>query len=321
MYYCFIREDIECLNEHDPLNIQKRYANRINKLLLCNIEKGIVTDKELNSISIKGEKILLRGTCENYETAEKILSKAGGTLVETKENIDYIEAWYEHIKPIRDIYRIKASDLFDGKFDEKILTFLKSKNSVFIKTKKKGFSICLPTEKIFNKDAEFYRIISQLKQSDEILISNYYSINIDSYGKKEARFFVFNNEIKNCSRPLHSVKHTVSKKFKERAEEIVEKISCRNGFPLNYVLDIGEFIENDEKFIDIIEINPITCSLCYINNSIFDSGVPEIMECVLRFGAGYEYCYDLLSNPAKYVFRKSVGESFEYINETQYNLL
>ncbi len=321
MYYCFICEDINGLEENDPLKIQVKYADKIGKLILCDIKSAKIMDSTRNVVAINHKEIFLRGTCENYLAAAKIISAAGGILLETIADIEQIESWSKYIKPIRKIYDIKAKDIMEIAFDKEIMDFLVIHDKVFIKTRKKGCSICVSTEKIFSKDLELKKIIKELNPETDMLLSPYYEMDEDSYGKKEARFFVFNNEIKSCSRTLHSVKHSVSKRLKETALEVIEKISNISNFPVNYVLDIGVFKDEAATFMDVIELNPITCSLCYVNNSIFNISVPEIEEIVLKFGAGYEYCYDLLSNSNRYVYRKSVGDNFEYINVNHYNLL
>ena len=52
-------------------------------------------------------------------------------------------------------------------------------------------------------------------------------------------------------------------------EKMAEEISKIKGFPKNYILDIGEFLKDEKLVPDVVELNPITPAMCYVNNSIF----------------------------------------------------
>jgi len=79
-------------------------------------------------------------------------------------------------------------------------------------------------------------------------------------------------------------------------------------------------MDEDQKFIDVVEMNPISTSLCYINNSIFLETVPEIKNVKDYFQAGNEYCYDFLFNRERYVLDRLAGQNYEYIRTSDYCL-
>ncbi len=321
MYYCFIKQDIDNLDEHDPLSIQVRYADRIGKLLFCDIDKGLIYDGNSEGVTVKNEDVFLRGTCDHFYVAETLLLSAGANLLETTQDADRVEHWENYVKIGRNIYSVKVEELLERSFDNKIFEFLRHNEKVFLKTRKKGCSIGVSSKKILNVNSEFVKILKELERTEDMLLSAYYEVGKDSLGKKEARFFILNQQIQNCSRVLHSVKHTVPQKFKEKALECVEALSKSKEFPINYVLDLGEFLYNDGKKVDIVEINPISYAMCYINNSIYKEMIPEIEQIKENFGAGYEYCYDVIASPELYVYRRNVGDKYEYVNTSYYDLL
>lgn len=84
-------------------------------------------------------------------------------------------------------------------------------------------------------------------------------------GTREIRHIILNNQVVNSSRALHSLKHTVPKSHKNIAIHMVDHIRRLGVFPANYALDLGEFIDsNGNSYIDIVELNPISCSMFYV---------------------------------------------------------
>lgn len=133
-------------------------------------------------------------------------------------------------------------------------------------------------------------------------------------GTREIRHIILNNQVVNSSRALHSLKHTVPKSHKNIAIHMVDHIRRLGVFPANYALDLGEFIDsNGNSYIDIVELNPISCSMCYVNNSIYADVVPEIGECQRQLMMGAEFCYDAIANPKNYdtVLPVAYGAGFD----------
>ena len=93
-------------------------------------------------------------------------------------------------------------------------------------------------------------------------------------------------------------------------------------FPANYALDLGKFIDsNGNSYIDIVELNPISCSMCYVNNSIYADVVPEIGECQRQLMMAAEFCYDAIANPKNYDMLRISNKSYTYTSDNQYALL
>ena len=64
--------------------------------------------------------------------------------------------------------------------------------------------------------------------------------------------------------------------------------------------------------IDIVELNHISCSMCYVNNSIYADVVPEIGECQRQLMMGAEFCYDAIANPKNYDMLRISNKSYTY---------
>lgn len=91
---------------------------------------------------------------------------------------------------------------------------------------------------------------------------------------------------------------------------MVDHIRRLGVFPANYALDL-----------DIVELNPISCSMCYVNNSIYADVVPEIGECQRQLMMGAEFCYDAIANPKNYDMLRISNKSYTYTSDNQCALL
>lgn len=89
-------------------------------------------------------------------------------------------------------------------------------------------------------------------------------------------------------------------------------------FAIDYRLGIDS---NGNSYIDIVELNPISCSMCYVNNSIYADVVPEIGECQRQLMMGAEFCYDAIANPKNYDMLRISNKSYTYTSDNQYALL
>ena len=129
-------------------------------------------------------------------------------------------------------------------------------------------------------------------------------------------------DLVNSSRSLHSLKHTVPKSHKNIAVHMADHIRSLGVFPDNYALDLGEFVDcNGDSYIDIVELNPISCSMCYVNNSIYTNVVPEISECQHQLMMGVEFCYDAIANPKNYDMLRISNKNYTYVSDNQYSFL
>lgn len=70
-----------------------------------------------------------------------------------------------------------------------------------------------------------------------------------------------------------------------------------------------------------VELNPISCSMCYVNNSIYTNVVPEISECQHQLMMGVEFCYDAIANPKNYDMLRISNKNYTYVSDNQYSFL
>ena len=271
MIYCFVISDL--LN-NDPYNIfrlQAGYAEKLGSICYADLCSRNIYGLDHWPIDITNASVFLRASCDTMYDAANLIAEHHGVLLETMSDVQAIEAWPALQIARRDIITISRSDLLYGSYSEKMQGLLQSCESVFIKTKKKGFSAITPTELVAMRPHTFVQFIEQHTTSDaeEILLSPRLNIKKDYLGNKETRHIVISGEIVNSSRALLSGRHTIPKSMHDYAKTMVDVISKKDWFPRNYVLDLALVELNGVSAVDVIEINPLTCSTCYIQNSIF----------------------------------------------------
>lgn len=320
MTYAFVVEDLKSATPENPLWVQFEYAKEHENLCLCSITSHRITDFYGEDIDISDTMVLLRATCDSCDEAMQLISNAGGQLFETADDITRIESWYEIGLNKRRILSLHNNSIFESSLPLDVYRFLSENSLVFLKTKRKGFSALVASWRILSQDDELKTLLDKFscKSEDTLLISKAYGIKNDSLGRMESRHFVFNNKIMNSSRPLHSLAHSVPKTLLLRAEEIVYIISTKQRFPANYVLDMGFFLKGESAFIDIVEINPITTSLSYVNNSIFDIVGDSDKATANQFGV--EYIFNERKHPGSYLHERSSFQDYSYVETNRFNL-
>lgn len=322
MYYCFISE--EEVSKNDLLFLQRQYAKRIQNFCVLNLTQQTVSDCMNQPLDLAGEKVLLRCTCDNMIRGLRMLKKCGAELIETEENISRIENWYTLNLTNRKFWETNLTEISKVSFDSDLLKYLLENEAVFLKSRQKGFSAVIKSLKILEQDYQIVNFLKAqcLKYGERLLLTEYQGLKTDSLGSRESRHVIMNNQIVNSSRLIHSVRHTVPKSHRIRAQEIADYIRSICFFPANYVLDIGDFIGTDKRaHLDIVEINPLSCSMCYVNNSVFTTIIPEISEISKQFLMGPEYCYDALSNPQNYLLDRSTNKEYTYLSENRWAFL
>ncbi len=318
MFYCFLNEDIQGLTQ-DPLNIQKEYAQRIGSLCIGDLEKQTVFIASGYDFANTDEKVLLRCSYDNLKAGLLLLEKHGVNLVETESDIEQIESWHTFGLTSRPIREVSLSELLMASPD----TF-GAPDKLFLKSKHKGFSAIIGTSRIVRRDPEVVSFLETQcgKYGTQIVVSKYVPIKTDSIGTRETRHIILDGCLANSSRFLHAVRHTVPRSHRVKAQELVHQIKALGTFPSNYVLDLGEFIDDDgTPYLDIVELNPLSCSMCYVNNSIFDIAVPEISECQKQLLMGYEYCYDAINNPHRYTRERTSNINYTFKSEERYSFI
>lgn len=323
MYYCFLSEDIKYL-EGDPLLLQKEYAKKIGMLCIGDLTRHQVFDESNRPINIAGQKVLLRCTYDNMIAGLRLLQKNSAELVETEKDVEIIENWYNQNLTHRIIWDIELSDMESGAWSSDLKEFLSKKDVVFLKSKQKGFSAAIKSSRILQQDPEVFLFLRKAcsRYGSQMLLTSFHKIKSDSIGTRESRHIIMDGQVLNSSRLVRSLKHIVPKSHILKAHEIADQINSIKGFPQNYTLDLGEFLDSDNRVdIDIVELNPLSCSMCYVNNSIFDTVLPEIEEKRKQLLMGMEYCYDAIRNPQDYIMTGSSNKIYSYTHTERYSFL
>ena len=318
MIYGFIKEDFEHLDERNPLWIQAQYAKYIDQYCEVDLKNGKIKDEYGQNRSVYHQVVLLRASCDNAGRGMKVLAKEGAILVECEKDVKQIESWYELGITQRKIREITYQDILDEKIE-----INRSDSYMFIKSKIKGFSCCVRSERLWEKEKDFMVFLeSQCKQWGEcLLLCRAIKLKSDSLGKRETRHVVINNKVINSSRHTIALVHTVSERYKIYAQKIADLICKKGNFPNSYVLDIGEFVEKDKNYLDVVEINPLTTAMCYINNSIFMENTEMDKKDTGKFGMGVEYIMDYKQSPKKYVLQRTSNGNYEYASDSYYEFL
>lgn len=319
MLYCFIEEELAQLPEDDPLCIQDRYAGRLQQLCLYSLRRNMIMDQNNQKLEVMGKRILLRTSCQYLYEGIKAIKIAGGIPAETELDIKKIENWPELSISKRPVLAYSFQELKNSIKLKTVHEILNEWKEVFVKTREKGFSSRISVQRLLQNDDEVMSFLEKHCQKEDILfLAEWMDIKEDSLGKKESRHIVMDGRIINSSRPLHSLKHVVPQSQRYAATELVKQISGREDFPKNYILDLGEFVKDENSFIDIVELNPLTPAMCYVNNSIFENVIPEIQPIFEKTGMGAEYCYDLMKHGERYAMVRRNGENYQYTDEKRY---
>lgn len=315
MYYCFILED-NVLNSW-PLHIQCEYAKRIGRYCLASLKSQKIYGQTHQPIDLTGKKVLLRSSCENLFAGLQLLRQCGALLVESETEIHQIENWYLLNLTRRRIREITLSDIIHAECNAKLLCYLKDNEFVFLKSRNKGFSGVIRSSRIISHDSELtqYLQIKCKKYGSRLLISDFVPLKSDSLGTRESRHIVFNGKILNSSRMVHSIRHTVPRSHIRKAQEIVDWLNQRKNFPNSFVLDVGDFLHEEQVVIDIVELNPLSSSICYVNNSVFTYLLPELKEIQRQFWFGPEYCYDKSNHPQRYLQNRSTNRNYTLFSD------
>lgn len=312
------------MTSDDFLLIQKNYAKRLNRFCIGNLAQQTLSDGSENQVNICGQKVLLRSTFDNMISGLDLIKTHGAIPIETAKNVTQIENWFESNLTNRKFWEIGLSAITQNILNDDFRNWLLENDIVFLKSKKKGVSAVIRSSRILEQDVQIIKFLEKncSKRGEQLLITEYQAIKTDSIGTRESRHVIMDGHIINSSRLVQSIKHTVPKSHMVKARETVDTICSSEDFPKNYVLDIGDFIDGNGKAgVDIVEINPLSCSMCYVNNSVFETAVPEISEIQEHLGFGMEYCYDAISHPEHYSVIRAANKSYTYAYVDRYVFL
>ena len=316
LLYLFVKEDLRTLPKTDELWIQKRYADELGK---CGVISLASDDIDLGPIDrdTNGEPALLRATCETAPAALSLLERKGIDLVESASDVEAISNWPQLGVTKRKVTMATVDFGIAGSILQALPgEVTATSDRLFIKTVQKGFSADFAVAD-YTKDPEpidsFLAMMCH-NQKAEILVSPCIDIDTDRLGTKEARFFVFDGIVRNGSRYVHSLAHAVDCALVAFAKETAMLIVQRQGFPLNYVLDVCALPDGS---CDVVEINPVSMSLCYVNNSVFPA-----TSLTGNVGAAFgpEFLFDCERYPDDYHTVPVPGFSYTYDSQSHYSL-
>ncbi|WP_347002854.1 hypothetical protein, partial [Coprococcus eutactus] len=193
MIYCFVLQDLSLISETNIFKLQEQYAVQLGKVCYCDLKNKKILDINNNMVDVRNMRICLRASISFMDEAIELLSCSGAVLLENFDDIERIYNWVELKIHNRKIYKLRYKDLLERNIETDIIN---REDKIFLKSLKKGFSLICSREQFINCDKKLINILQNfLKWDDEILVSQYFDIEKDSLGKKEARFFVMNGEI------------------------------------------------------------------------------------------------------------------------------
>ena len=310
LYYCFTTDLVTNRPGDDSL-LQYTYAQRLNRALLLDLSSGNVLCNG-KPFDVRDQGILLRTTSDRAEDAFEIIKELGGQLAEDLQAVQQLKHWFVFFPPTRRMASFDSLDEMLVRYSSGKIPWLACESRIFIKTLRKGYSRVVNTRDLFS-DFFMDRTASSIKRSDEIVISQVEEIQRDSFGNKEWRCFVRHGQVQNISRYFHSLHHIIPEEITDAAARQV--VSFRShGFPLSdYVMDL---MMTEDGRIEIVELNPLSSSMCYINNSVFTEAVDCVTDIHQAYGFGYEYCLDYLVNPGQYHLSPQAGVQYTYSSDS-----
>ena len=178
--------------------------------------------------------------------------KRGGIPILSNDDIDMIESWPNYYSTERKCKIFKGKDLVNSDIVKEIEETYGEE--IFFKTKVKNFSAIIPVSLLLDEECVLHKTLMHHLE-DDFIISKKVNVAEDTYGSKEYRCFVVNNEIYNISRCTTTILHGIEPEVLEFAKSIVEKL--KGVFPDYYVLDLFEYQVDGHNNIDVLEFNPI----------------------------------------------------------------
>lgn len=222
-------------------------------------------------------------------------------MFENLQDRNSIINWFKYFLPNRTIKCIEVTDILYQNYDNEAKDMLSANEYIFIKSVNKGLSTIIKSYDLFDHSSDIISYIKkEMMNKQQYLLAQKINLAKDRYGNIEVRFVVFNNKVVNYSRYIHSLKHNICKDFIVKAEEIINTMAIKEDFPDSYILDLGLAMVNNESYIDVIEFNPLSTSLCYVNNSIFSELPLDHFRYIQTHGFGIEYYFDMLKHPQGY---------------------
>ena len=311
MYYCFTDDLFRNTDGSDDAYLQFSYAKKLNRVLCMNLNTGKILTVSGKESDVRQERILLRTTSDHVEPAIQCICKNGGRLIEDNHAVYKLKHWFEYAPPKRFICSFASYNKLKEYVDSGMMPWI-ADSCVFLKTVRKKYSNIITGEDLLS-DSFWKELFSRqtINNEEELIVSRVENIETDQFGKKEWRCVVRNGRVQNISRYFHSLVHKIPNQISEEAEKKAFLFSGNKDFPSDYVMDL---MNTTDKRIEIVELNPLSSSMCYVNNSIFTEKLDEIADVHASLGIGYEFCLDWLTNPTRYHLSPEQGITYTYFN-------
>lgn len=316
LLYCFDAADLQ-IEKNGPFAIQAEYAKQSGVLLIIDSKTG----KIFPETDLLEKNVFLRCSCSQYKANIDLLNSLGAVILESEKDIHSVENWFSKNFSKRTIKKVSMEDFENP---SRLPVDRCESSRFFVKSVVKDFSAIVSSDILFSRDKDWIDFIRGRAEGsgDSFLISDYVPILSDSIGKVEYRHIVINGSVINSSRCIHSLHHKVPTRQKEYSETMAKTIKSDPSFPDNYVLDTAVFLDRSGcPFYDVVEINPVTTSLCYINNSIFFKPSEIIASVTQNVSFGYEYCLDYLNHPQQYDMIRKPDKNYCYYSDNSVTFL
>lgn len=313
MLYCFVRETLNVMS-NDELCIQANYAKAHGIFIELDLDSQLFFNDKKEAININDRLIFLRTDYEHILDAMICIERHGGILLENNIHRQAIKDWPNHYFTTRKMFCIEGINVIQQDYSEDIKFLLNNNEQVFFKSLDKGFSSLVNSIDLISGKLAIFDLTNKqgVVASQKYLVSEKVEIAKDHFGNTEVRIVVFNNLVANASRYIHSLCHHVDQIFIDTAKRIVSSLSAKTDFPDNYIMDLGLITSSEKSYVDVIEFNPISTSLCYVNNSVFLTPLSLTQNQMDVHGLGYEYFYDKIKYPGKYFLFDDGKTDFTY---------
>ena len=308
-YYCFVTDSLNSeldkakrnRDSHifDNLDFDMSTAKKIGKFTILDKESGLFYGADKKQISLAGKVVFPRCIIPDMNLLLNKLEEAQANSIINREDIQKIYSWPRYIQPL---YRDVCVTTY-GEFLKNFESYKQQYGKVFFKTQSKyincevlnvvnlqnlNFS-AIETDNDLNGNSNtdkglfsepMYIVMSDkvkgfndhrfnnLKKDDVVFVSPKLEVLHDkeySHIPVEYRTFVVDDKF------TISRSWVPNKPVPKAVENLVEQTikALPKDWPKAYVLDILEFQDNGQKFYDICEFNPISCSGYEDGSTIF----------------------------------------------------
>lgn len=254
-----------CFDKYLPWDYSKKemeISSMKQNGILYDSKLKVFTDFEGKSLDINGLTIFPRTGGAQICSMNDEITRNGGIPILSNEEVAIIKNWPNYYSTERKCKIFKGSDLINAQIIRKIEEDYGEE--IFFKTKVKNFSAVIPVKLLADSECAFYKTL-MYHLDDDFIISRKVDILEDNLGPKEYRCFVINNEIYNISRFTTTVLHGIDPEVLNFLECVIAGL--KGVFPGFYALDLFEYQIDGQRYLDVLEFNPIQAAGPYLYNS------------------------------------------------------